>query len=248
MASQTCRPEKIVVVFTGKPVHITDMGIPLVTTSCNSADARNSGAALCDSDYLAFLDDDDEWFPDKLDSQIRCAGSGASIVSSPYVMKSREGIESYFTPSKEPARDILGENTVGCTSMPLVRRGTFLSVGGFDPRMASNQEWDLWIRILQNGQASVADVSAGIKHFSEESISENSWKREKGWVRILMKHLPDYLRNPHQMERALWFFYREMRTRKRVFGACIGAMAYGSLHISHLILDSIRRIDAGRSS
>src|SRR5579863_3065707 len=61
--------------------------------------ARNHGAALATGEWIAFLDDDDEWAPHKIETQL-LGGSGFDIVSSRFVAQSSRG--SSVWPKKLP--------------------------------------------------------------------------------------------------------------------------------------------------
>jgi glycosyltransferase involved in cell wall biosynthesis len=50
--------------------------------SLTAAGARNAGVAYAKGEWIAFLDDDDEWLPQKLERQIAYAGSGRSSLIS----------------------------------------------------------------------------------------------------------------------------------------------------------------------
>jgi len=109
---------------------------------------------------------------------------------------------------------ILGENVIGCTSMPLLSTKAFKEAGGFDESFKANQEWDLWIRMLQNGYVKCCPEIAGIKHSSKESISNSRYKRTDGWIRLLMKHSRLYRKNPKQFFKATEYFSGEMFNKK----------------------------------
>jgi glycosyltransferase involved in cell wall biosynthesis len=68
---QTVQPEEIIVVDDGSTPPITDLPGVRIITQANAGlpTARNSGIAAAKSEWLAFLDDDDIWEPDKLERQ-----------------------------------------------------------------------------------------------------------------------------------------------------------------------------------
>ncbi|ODP36480.1 glycosyltransferase family 2 protein [Sphingomonas turrisvirgatae] len=106
------------------------------------AAARNHGASLAQSDWLAFVDADDLWTPDKTERQIAAlaaAGPDAGLCYSWYVMIDSADTVIY----REPGRAIEGtvldtlfvENFIGNGSAALVRRDAFERVGGFEPAL-----------------------------------------------------------------------------------------------------------------
>jgi glycosyltransferase involved in cell wall biosynthesis len=116
--------------------------------------ARNVGIRSSSGEFVAFLDDDDEWFPDKLESQLAVFRRGApdlGVVYASYVVVDRE-TGSVVGRKVAQKRGYLGDlllegNHVGSTSSVLVRRAAFDRVGLWDERLPSFQDYDLWIRL-----------------------------------------------------------------------------------------------------
>lgn len=183
--------------------------------------ARNTGFKASKGDYIAFLDDDDEWVPDKLEQQVELFKKGVSIVYSNYFVTNEEGEKDlFFTDvpiNKNLKTKILGENVIGCTSMPLISSKAFIEAGGFDESLKANQDWDLWIRVLQEKDAEYSPGIAGIKYYTQNSISNDRYRRAGGWIRLLMKHAGKYLRNRDQLTKATGFFTGEMFSKKLYF-------------------------------
>lgn len=244
---QTVRPDRIVIVSSGRNIAVEQGDIPTSVISCRGAGgaARNAGASLCDSRFIAFLDDDDEWSPRKLESQLPLFSEDVCMVCSPYAVESNEG-RGAFCPRIRGS--ILEENVIGCTSMVLLRKAVFEAAGEFDPLMKSNQEWDLWIRMLDLGEAACCEEIAGTKYELAGAISSDGKKRRRGWLRLFSKHLSRYVRNPRALERALWFFYRDMLSLRCWFTALIGVSFYGIVRVPMIMLDIARGIDPNRGS
>jgi glycosyltransferase involved in cell wall biosynthesis len=116
--------------------------------------ARNAGIRSSSGEFVAFLDDDDEWFPDKLESQLEVFRRGASdlgVVYSSYMVVSRDTGRVVGRKVAEKRGDlgnaILERNYVGSTSSVVVRRSALERVGPWDERLPSFQDYDLWIRL-----------------------------------------------------------------------------------------------------
>lgn len=116
--------------------------------------ARNTGIKACMGQYIAFLDDDDEWYPTKLEKQIAIFQQNESIglvYAGVNIVQQDKGTH-YFTIPKDKgnlSKEILFRNCITTTSSVVVKKRILDEVGGFDENLPANQDYDLWIRCLQ---------------------------------------------------------------------------------------------------
>lgn len=116
--------------------------------------ARNLGIGRARSEFVAFLDDDDEWLPEKLELQMECFHRGGPEVGVVYSGYAVVDLESGRVVARKVAerrgdlsRDLLVRNVVGGTSSVVVRRSCLERAGLFDERLPSFQDYDLWLRL-----------------------------------------------------------------------------------------------------
>ena len=121
-----------------------------------AAAARNRAIRESRAEFIAFLDDDDEWLPNKLEAQLavfRSGGPRLGIVYSSYLVIERETGTVLGRKVAEHRgnlfKDLLERNVVGGTSSVVVRRECFEKVGLFDECLPSFQDYDLWIRLAR---------------------------------------------------------------------------------------------------
>ena len=118
--------------------------------------ARNRGVAEAGGRWVAFLDDDDVWAPEKLASQLAAAERDDRAWAVTGAVSVDDGLRVLAgEPPLAPERivaDLDRYNSVPAGASNVLVRTELLAVtGGFDPRLRHMADWDLWIRLGRAG-------------------------------------------------------------------------------------------------
>ncbi|MEA2341880.1 MAG: hypothetical protein QOF63_49 [Thermoanaerobaculia bacterium] len=162
-------PAEIVVVNDGGAATNID-GVTLVEhqPSRGRSEAANAGVKAAKNQYIAFLDDDDLYYPEHLATLANAArGSNATAWYSNAVSSFIDGSER--KPMRIYARDFDRELLLVGNYIPLptllLRRSDFLEIGGFDPAFDLFEDWDFLIRLSQRGEfVHVPRITCEIRH------------------------------------------------------------------------------------
>ncbi len=123
--------------------------------SLGAAAARNRGVETAVAPLIAFLDDDDEWLPGKLELQIEAFDDPAvDFCYTGFELYREEGRKrETFLPPEDPttlADDLLTHDVV-CLPTLVVRRALYDDVGGMDERFQAANDHDLCLRLASAG-------------------------------------------------------------------------------------------------
>ncbi|MFW5983003.1 MAG: glycosyltransferase family 2 protein [bacterium] len=142
--------------------------------------ARNLGLKHARGDFIQFLDADDYLLPDKIEKQIQfLKQTGADFVTAEhYTLSNNEKKHkqrNFITPWQAL---ISGE--IGITSSALFKKECINQIDGFDTTLSSNQEKDLYFRLLSNG-FNVTQMKEPVffKNVHTGSISSQTKKHER---------------------------------------------------------------------
>lgn len=157
--------------------------------------ARNSGIKAAKGKYIAFLDDDDEWMPTKIEKQVRKfteLKKNVGVVYCGYCCVYDGRVVKEVLPKSRG--NIYEESLMRCIIngiTPLVRRECFDITGYFDESLPSCQDWDMWIRVAKYYDVDfVPEIEAKV-HMSGSQVSAGLTNRIEARKMILEKYMDD---------------------------------------------------------
>ena len=118
--------------------------------NAGAAAARNRGIKAATGDWIAFLDSDDVWLPDKLATQFEAlekAGADFSFTDSRLRFANGDERDLQCPVLKGPLMPQLIKGTLFGTPTVMVRRRCFERVGFFDEQLRTGEDWDMWLRL-----------------------------------------------------------------------------------------------------
>jgi len=128
--------------------------------------ARNYGIEISNGEYIALLDSDDLWLPEKLAKQVLVldANQDTLLVFTPSWLIDKHGKRLDESPlwGNLLESDLTLEafylgNLKPCPSSCMIRRNYLELVGGFDPTIQYGEDWDLWLKLRQQGPFAFID-------------------------------------------------------------------------------------------
>lgn len=161
------------------------------------ARAKNAGILRAKGDFIAFLDADDMWFPDKLEKQLPLFDnrSQVGVVYSTHVCIDTAG-NPIPTTCPTPHRGrisafLLVENCVGFNTS-VVRRECFETLGLFDESLPMGIDYDLWLRFSTVYEFDYLERPTTYYRVWDGQMSRNTLRRFECGIRIMQRFLQDH--------------------------------------------------------
>lgn len=186
------------------------------------AATRNRGNREARGTWIATLDADDWWHPNKLKKQLAAvqANPDAVLVFTAKVDLSEAGEQEVRCPAEwlRAPEFTLRQESLITHSSTLIRRDAWESVNGYDETLATAPDWDLWLRLLEKfGPETLVYVDDLLVYYRlhGSNISRNWSKMRRAEWQIIRRHVLAngwWLRHPREAVQAvdeqLW---REVR-------------------------------------
>jgi len=202
--------------------------------------ARNVGIFSAKGEWVAFLDDDDVWLPEKLKYQyelIQNVKQTVGLVCTDYAIFKEETLQKPKIIKNRPSgwmnNKLLYGGRIGCLSTTCVRSDILKSIKGFDERFPSNQDQDLWLRVAEISE--FAHVPKTLVHFIQDKrkdrIGLNFNKKLEGWIMLRNKYaslIDQSLRLQHRFESRI-FIYAFLQKSRTIVSRCLPWVLLGAL-------------------
>jgi len=141
----------------------------IMPTNGGANRARNEGVLRARGRYVAFLDDDDVWLPNKLELQLPTLADVTACLCGYEYLDSGAKIVRQL---QQITASMLKNGNVYCGMSGLICERQWLLENPFDETLANGQDWDVYVRLAQSGPIAYVDQSLlRYRRGSHESIT-----------------------------------------------------------------------------
>ncbi len=168
-----------------KSICMNDSRVSFTVNQKNTGAAvsRNTSLSKCKGEFIAFIDSDDLWLPNKLEKQIEFMSMGYDFTFTGYELINETGNNLNKKIDIKPHssikyKDLLKKKvTLGCSSV-MLRRNAFTDIEM--PLLRTGQDYALWLKLLRSGAKADLLPAVLMKYrIVSNSISRNKFKKAK---------------------------------------------------------------------
>lgn len=199
-----------------------------------ASSARNRGIRYSQGEYIALLDGDDKWLPEKLEHQVQHLETrpelGVSFCRAAFMDDQGKPLGIYQMPQLTgiDVPSLLKANAIGSGSTPVIRRAVFEAIQFqdhsqgeiqtcyFDESLQRSEDLECWIRILLQTDWKIEGISNPLVFYriNPNSLSSNVLKEHESWEEVVTKvrtYAPDLIAEIESLARAHQLRYLSRR-------------------------------------
>jgi len=173
---------------------ITDSRLKVLSyPNAGACVSRNRGFAQAKGEFIAFLDADDLWTPDKLEAQLAAlqANPQAAVAYSwtNCIDEASQFLRrgNHLSINGDVYAELLLSDVLENGSNPLIRREALAAVGGFDESLTGVEDWDLYLRLAVNYKFVAVPSPQVLYRISTNSRSSQMLRVESASLQVIDK-------------------------------------------------------------
>ena len=172
--------------------------------SLGGGGARNVGITAAKGEFIAFLDDDEDWLPGKLSKQMKkyseCT-ENTGVIDTGVLLIKENGEKIYRSPEMQGwiFEDLLSKSGKSAPKLStiLCRKSVLEKVGLFDSAFRSRQDLDLYIRLSRVCKFDSINEPLAYKRYDADSrISTNIYSKLQGYELLYFKNIDEFKKRP----------------------------------------------------
>lgn len=194
--------------------------------------SRNQGIKLAKAELIAFLDADDQWLPNKLETHVKHFDSspdlGISFGQVEFMLSTGQptGVTSRSRLSKIEPKHLYYENLIVNPSNAVIRRKALEQVGYFNQDLITMEDLELFLRIICSGWK-VEGIDQVLTRYrtTQTGLSSNLYRLEQDWQRVsevAQSYAPELVQEHYQCAKAYFLRYLARRTLRLGGSAKVG--------------------------
>ena len=204
------------------------------------AATRNTGIANSRGEYIAFLDDDDEFLPTKIEKQVNVLDSASPEVGMVYAWWNTVGPTGAVEYAGRPtAQGCVFEQalalrlSLGIGSTAMFRASAVDATGRFDERIARSEDLDFLCRLTKEYNIAVVHQVLVKLHIGHLRMTTSTRSHLEKWRNSVLYHMEKHRADLHgrrAVRAMLWWRVAQLAWRSCDYPATVKAVVHSSLN------------------
>ena len=157
--------------------------------------ARNRGICFAQSNWVAFLDSDDTWKPNKIEKQLQLANQNKNLrlIHTNEIWYKNGKLLNQMKKHQKSGGNIFEKSLELCCVSPsssIIKKDVFNDYGFFDEKLEVCEDYDMWVRITAKEEIGYLSEPMVFKYGGhEDQLSKKFWGMDRFRIKSLEKNI-----------------------------------------------------------
>lgn len=180
--------------------------------------SRNKGIKIAKGKFIAGLDDDDEFMPNRIELLLKNYDEKYAFITSLNIIQSDYELRYSQAPEVVTIEHMKQDNIL--MNQAFIEKDRLIKIGLYDINLTAYQDYDMWVRlILQYGNVKVLQIFTQKVYFqnNRKRITNDMNKRFKGYFSFYKKHKKLFSKTEKKNFLSVFYFIRKKKLSINTF-------------------------------